>query len=854
MDKKTFRPVDVQVNGRYANDECIFIDTPVPEFSWRTDTNDPSFRQKACRLIAKDEQGRIIWDTGKTHCNSSKWFPWQGPKLKSRQQISLRIQVHGQNRNDSGYSKPINFEVGLLDNSDWKNASWIWFDRNNYTTTAPSPMFRKQFAVKKGLAKARLYITARGVFEASLDGQKIGRDELAPGWTDFKKQIPYMTYDLTDALKKPGQHTLGAVIADGWCCGNLTIFRYRNRYHAHPELLARLELTYEDGKTQAIVTDGSWKVTTGPIISADLYDGENYDARLEKPGWNTNGYDTEGWWDAAVGEKAKDSPLLVQKMAPPVRVMEEIKPVKILNPAKDMYIWDFGQNFTGKFRISNFRGVPGRLYTFKMAEMLNEHGELYNLNYRSARSEDSYICPGPFDKKLEYTPTFTFHGLRYLQIFGFQLDDLKPEDLEVTGLVMYSDMDIKSSFECGDGLVNRLWLNTQWGHRGNYLEIPTDCPQRDERMGWTGDAQVFSATAMYNMDCCAFLRKYLRDIRDAQKPEGASPSIAPAILDMAAGAGAWGDAIAIIPFNLYQHFGWKKILEENFEAMKKSVLWQKKRSENLIRSLDSQFGDWLASEPTDKYLVATAYFGRCARIVAETAKILGATKDAKDFSLLADNIAAAFCKKYTKRGGLVKHGTQCAYCLAIEYGLLPEKHVAVNVKALAEDIKAHGGKMTTGFLGTPIILDVLAKHGYQELACDLVLQQEYPSWLFSVLQGATTMWERWNSYTLKDGFGSVAMNSFNHYAYGVVAKFLLEELGGIHYDKDGLRLQIFPDKRFAPVKANYDSPYGLITSAWAWKGKKLTWEVTVPAGLPSCTAVLPDGTTMPLKTGKHKLL
>jgi alpha-L-rhamnosidase len=662
-----------------------------------------------------------------------------------------------------------------------------------------------------------------------------------------------MTYDLTDALKKPGQHTLGAVIADGWCCGNLTIFRYRNHYHSHPELLARLELTYEDGATQAIVTDGSWKVTTGPIISADLYDGENYDARLEMPGWNTNGYDVSKWWDAAVGEKAAASPLLVQKMAPPVRVVAEIKPVKLLNPAKDVYIWDFGQNFTGKFRIRNFSGVHGRLYTFKMAEMLNEHGELYNLNYRSARSEDSYICPGPFEKKLEYTPTFTFHGLRYLQIFGFQLDELKAEELEVTGLVMHSDMDIKSSFECGDKLVSRLWLNTLWGHRGNYLEIPTDCPQRDERMGWTGDSQVFSATAMFNMDCCAFLRKYLRDIRDGQKPEGASPSIAPAILDMAAGAGAWGDAIAIIPFNLYRHFGWKNILAENFEAMKKSVLWQKEHSENLIRCLGSQYGDWLASEPTDKYLVATAYFGRCARIVAETAAILGAVKDAKTFGKLADDIAKAFRQKYTNKKGLVSPGTQCGYCLAIEFGLLQEKDIAANVKALAADIKKHGGKMTTGFLGTPIILDALAKHGYPELACDLVLQKEYPSWLFSVLQGATTMWERWNSYTVKDGFGSVAMNSFNHYAYGVVAKFMLEELGGIHYDKDGLRLQIFPDKRFAPVKAHYDSPYGLIASSWSLKGKKLSWEVTVPPGLP-CQAVLPNGKVLSLNAGTHKLL
>lgn len=841
------------VNGVELLPEVVtFIDSPSPEISWRIETDDPEFLQTGYRIIAKNTEGQCIWDSGVVADPNCKWIPWSGRKLASGEQVSLRLQVVDQNGTVSGFSDPARFEVGLLNNADWGDARWIWFDGNNYTTTAPSPYFRKEFEVGADLKRATLAITARGVFEASLDEKKIGCDLLTPGWTDFKRQIPFQTYDLTGDLP-PGRHAIGAILADGWCCGNLTILRYRNVYHDHSELLARLELCYEDGRKEVIFTDRSWKASTGPILASDLYDGESYDARLEMPGWNLPGFDDANWRCACESESAPESPELVPKTAPPVRYMEELKPVRILHPKKDTYIWDFGQNFAGTFRI-RFHAQRGRLYTFRTAEMLESDGSLYTLNYRSARSQDLYICGGPCEKKVEYIPKFTFHGFRYLQIDGFQFDNIKPEELEVAGLVMHSAMKLKGQFSCGNPLVTRLWQNALWGQRSNFLEIPTDCPQRDERLGWTGDTQIFAPTAMLNMDCCAFYRKYLRDIRDAVNKEGAAPAIAPAILNINAGAAGWGDAIVLIPYEIYKHYGWKSLLTENYDAMKRSVNWQKLHSENWIRPAEKNFGDWLALEPTPNELVATAYFAHCTRCLSEIAGILGKKEDEQQYARLAEQITEAFRSHFTDKNGVVSPPTQTSLVLALAFRLTASDKVAANLDRLEQSIADNGGRISTGFLGTGLILSVLERFEHHKTACDLMLQEEYPSWLFSVKQGATTIWERWNSFTLESGFGDVAMNSFNHYAYGTSAGFLISGIGGIHYTHDKLTLKIIPDTRFSPVRAVYDSPYGRIVSEWGATEKNgLSWQVEVPPGIPA-EAVLPDGSVKTLSIGKNILL
>lgn len=849
---KETQVIDLQINASEGNESVIFIDSSHPMISWKIQTDIPDFRQSAYRIIAKNESEQMVWDSGMVPGSESKWIPWGGNELKIGERISLRVQITAENGELSPFSAPVFFERAPDHNEYWGNARWIWYDRNNYSTTAPSPYFRREFEVKSGLKRAVLFITARGVFEASLDGKRFTRDLLAPGWTDFKQQIPFMSYDLTESLP-PGKHCLGGILADGWCCGNLTIFRIRNHYHEHPELLAWLELRYEDGRKESIVTDHSWKMATGPILASDLYDGETYDARQEIHGWNVIGFDDSRWTSACEGESVRNSPVLVPRTAPPVRYMQDLSPVRILNPKKDTYIWDFGQNFTGTFRVAGVRGVKGRLYSFRTGEMLEKDGSLYTLNYRSAKSQDYYICRGPLEEAETYIPHFTFHGFRYLQIDGFQFDGLKPHELEVTGLVMHSDMKLKGDFSCGNELVTRLWKNVVWGQRGNFLEIPTDCPQRDERLGWTGDAQLFAPTAMLNMDCCTFYRKYLRDIRDAVSSDGAAPSIAPAILNMRSGAAAWGDAIVLIPFELYRHYGWKSILTENYDAMKRSIDWQKNHSEGLIRPSKDNFGDWLAPDPPPVELVATAYFAHCTQCISEIAGILGYPEDKRYYAELGNDIVKAFRKQFMDEHGIVRSDTQSALVFTLAFNLAAPEHVKANASKLEDAIRSNGTRISTGFLGTGLILPALARHGLARTACDLLLQENYPSWLFSVKHGATTMWERWDSYTDESGFGNVSMNSFNHYAYGTVASFLIEELGGIHYSHQGISLRIIPDSRFSPVHAVYDSPYGRIVSDWQTDDAgKLNWQVEVPAGIPA-QAALPDGTITVLNIGKNIL-
>ena len=842
-----FRPINLSVNGQVA--KRVYINNNIVEFSWQIDCDDPNFVQSAYQIIVYDDRKGIIWDSNKVFSSCQHWIK---VKLNSdNKRVNAKVKIFNQDDVESQFSLPIEIEKTLEDNSQWGNAQWIWYDRNNYTRTAPSPYFRKTFNVKENFAEATLYVTARGVFEASINGKLVSEDLLAPGWTDFKQHIPFLTYDLTDKIEK-GENTFGAIIADGWCCGNLAITRMRNFYHSHPEFLAKIEITYLDGSKDFIVTDSTWKATTGPILSSDLYDGEDYDGRYELGNWNENGYDDSAWIPVALGEFAKDSPPLVAKMSPPVRYIEELKPIKLLSPKKDVFIWDFGQNFSGTFRV-RFRAHKGRVFTFRTGEMLDTDGTLYTLNYRGARSYDTYICGQNINCWNTYTPKFTFHGYRYLQIDGFQFDNLDVNEIEVTGLVMHSKMEQVGSFECGNPLVSRLYLNALWGQKSNFLEIPTDCPQRDERLGWTGDAQIFAPTAMLNMDCTTFYRKYLRDIREAMKEDGASPSIAPAVLRLLDGAAAWGDAIILMPYEIYRHYGWKTILEENFEAMKKSIDYQKNTSNNLIIET-RQFGDWLAFDKTDNSLVATAYFAHCTEIFAKVANILNKLDDYRKYSKLALEIRKQFRNKFLDEQKIPIQRTQTAIVLAVMFDLIEADELKENADALEQAVLATDCKISTGFIGTSMILQALCKCKLEKLACDLLLQEECPSWLFSVKQGATTIWERWDSYTLKDGFGNVTMNSFNHYAYGAVASFMINYLAGIQYVDNNLTFKIIPDKRFAPVKGSFRSPYGLIESHWDYDNNgKLSWAVTVPH-VKFAKAILPDGQEIILQSGKSILL
>ena len=824
-----------------------WIAARVPRLSWSMVSGRPGARQSAYRIQAASTSALLetspdLWDSGWVESDRSLEILWGGAPLESRQTVFWHVLL----RDEAGHEFPpcetASFEVSLLKPEDW-SAKWIFFDGNNPSCSAPCPYFRREFRVEKEVAQARLYVTARGIFEARLNGQRVASDHFVPGWTDFKKQIQFMTYDVT-ALIQPGVNAAGAVLGDGWYCGYLS-GRKRNTYGKYPELLFQLEISFRDGSSLRVVSGDGWKTATGPILSSDIYDGENHDARLEMPGWDLPGFDDSAWRSAKTGEGVSAVPALVAKCCPPVRRIMELKPVRILNPRKDLYIWDFGQNISGRMRVK-LKGYAGRLYTFRFGEMLNADDTLYNLNYRSARSTDSYTCRGPVTDFEEWEPLFTFHGFRYLQIDGFQFSGTDVSEIEATAIVMHSDLEVTGEFECGSEKVNRLYSNVCWGQRDNFFEIPTDCPQRDERLGWTGDAHVFVGAASFNMDVSAFFHKWMRDVRDAQLPDGSVTCIAPALFTNAAGAAVWADAAVGCPWTIYRRFGDRMILEESYDSMKKWVDFQENTSNELIRP-DTAFGDWLALSPvsTPSALIGTAMFAYTSRILGKAAAVLGKKEEAVRYGALSGKVAEAFRREFLDADGFLKIKSQTACVLALQFDLLDEDQKKKQIDLLASLIRGNGNKLNTGFVGTAWLTSALTRCGRTDVAYDLLLQEEYPSWLFSVNQGATTIWERWNSYTLKDGFGDVNMNSFNHYAYGAVAEWMAATVGGIDLAEEapGGKEIVFaaePDRRLGHVRTALQTPFGRAESAWRYEGDSLVWRISAPANT-RAKVILPCG-------------
>ncbi|MBQ7209232.1 MAG: family 78 glycoside hydrolase catalytic domain [Lentisphaeria bacterium] len=824
------RVFDLRVDGLSGSP---MIGNAAPHLAWKI-AGAPGTLQGAYRICASSEADQAgepdLWDSGWVASEQSVGVPWGGAVLPSRQRVFWRVAVRDQEGNASAFSETAVFETALLRKSDWK-ARWIYLAGANGSCSSPCPYFRREFELRKKPVRAVLYVTARGLFEARINGERVGFDHFVPGWTDFRQQIQYISYDVTSLLKR-GRNAAGAVLGDGWYCGYLS-GRKRNTYGECPELLFQLEIRYADGSCDMILSGRDWKCATGPILSSDIYDGEEYDARLEMPGWDRPGFDDAKWAKAACGEAASKSPALVRKCCPPVRRIMELAPVRILNPQKDIYIWDFGQNIAGRVRV-RVKGYPGRLYSFHFGEMLNPDGTLYNLNYRSAKSTDYYTCRGPVDGFEEWEPLFTFHGFRYLQINGFQYSGAKPEDIEAVAVVMHSDLEVTGSFSCGAEKVNQLYSNVCWGQRGNFFEVPTDCPQRDERLGWTGDADVFAATAAFNMDVAAFFRKWLRDLREAQRADGAVPCVAPNLFDICWGAAAWADAAVRVPWIVYLRYGDAAILEECFDAMKKWVDYQKNTSRNLIRP-KTAYGDWLAlsAVETPSSLIGTAFFAETARIVGEAARVLGRREDAASYARLANRVKKTFRREFVGADGLLKIRSQTSCVLALEFDLLEAADISKNADLLVKLIRENGGRLATGFVGTAWLNSALSKSNHAETACDLLLQEEYPSWLFSVNQGATTIWERWNSYTVKEGFGRVSMNSFNHYAYGAVAEWMTSCVGGIRFADDGpggkiLLFAAEPDRRLGHAECGLKTPYGEVRSAWEFTSGSWIWRIAAP--------------------------
>ncbi len=829
------------------------IDLPRPRLSWQIESTRRGARQTAFRVVAAPDplsllQGAArLWDTGKVSSDQSIHLPYDGVPLASRQRLYWRVRLWNEANRPTGWSEPACFEMGLLSPADWQ-AQWIGSAiRGGPRTPASCPYFRKAFSIVGQIAAARLYITALGLYEARLNGQRVGDQQLAPGWSDYHKRVRYQVYDVTGLLR-PGENDFGVILGDGWYCGHVG-WSERQQYGDRPKLLAQLEITLADGTRQTIITDENWQTAVGPILESDLLMGESYDARLAP----------ENWQPVHLFPQPEGLALVAQT-GPPIRVVSELAPnaapAEIRGWPRSTWIFDLGQNMVGRVRLK-VCGPRGATIRLRYGEVLDAQGRLYTENLRTARQTDYYTTAG--DPAGEtYEPRFTFHGFRYVELTGYP--GTPPPDA-ITGVVLASDNPPTGAFECSDPLVNQLQHNIQWGWRGNSLDVPTDCPQRDERLGWTGDAQVFCRTAAFNTLSAPFFAKWLQDLEDAQGPAGQIPPVAPnpTIRDLDDGGPAWADATIIIPWTMYLCYGDTRLLAERYGMMARFVQFLIDASPNLIRADQSVhdwaglnkavwggFGDWLAldggdaAQPTGvvggntpKDLIGTAFFAYSARLLSQMAAALGKSADAERYQQLYQSVRAAFQNRFVTPDGLIGSGTQTAWVLALAFDLLPAPQRQCAAIALVGDIQRRGTRLSTGFVGTPFLPFVLTEAGRLDVAYQLLLQKNWPSWLYAVTQGATTIWERWDGWTHERGFQDPGMNSFNHYAYGAIGDWLYRVVAGIEADpaQPGYKhilLKPRPGGGLTFAKAEHRSLFGLIKSHWTVEANSLTWEVTVP--------------------------
>lgn len=828
--------------------EPLGLDVARPRLFWRLEGSGRGLRQTAYRVIVASSAEHLaneegdLWDSGRVESGETTQIAYGGTPVGDLRRAYWKVMAWDGENVPSGWSDAAFWEGGFTAwSADWIGDILVGGPR----TTAPSPYLRYDFNVAKPVKRARLIATALGLYEARLNGEKVGQDLLTPGWTNYWRRIRYQVYDVKDQLQE-GANCFGAILGDGWFNGYVE-WRDRQMYGDRPAFRAELHLEFEDGTTEVIKTDPSWRTSTGEILEADIVMGVAVDARREKLGWDSAGYDDSSWRPVQI-LTAPEGTQLVGTREPTIKVTQEIRPVAITNvprwPRAD-HIFDMGQNMVGHVRL-RVKGEAGKTVKLQYGERLDKDGKLYTENLRSAKQTDFYTLKGDPDGEV-FEPKFTFHGFQYVSIRG-EIEEPTLDDL--TGVVVHSDNRRTGDFACSDELVNQLQRNIDWGWRGNSVDVPTDCPQRDERLGWTGDAQVFVRTAAFNRDVAAFFAKYEQDLEDAQSPQGAIPPVAPntSSLDSLEGDGgpAWADAFIICPWTIYLCYGDTEILHRHYPAMKKFVGFLEARAIDLIRSHPKQsgfsgFGDWLSTNAhTPNDLIGTAFFSHSSRLLAKIARVLGEVDDAARYDALADEVKSAFQRRFVTPDGFVTAQTQTAYVLALHFDLLPEEARPVAVQALVDDIGRRGWKLSTGFVGTPYLPHVLTKGGRADVAYKLLFQKEWPSYLYAVTQGATTIWERWDGWTHDKGFQDPGMNSFNHYAYGAIGEWLYSNVAGLDLDESrpGFRhLQIHPvlGEGLDHASAHLDTPHGRAESAWRRGENGLEMSVVVPV---NCTATI----------------
>ncbi len=689
----------------------------------------------------------------------------------------------------------------------------------------PAQFLRKEFSVDKPVKRATVYASALGNYELYINGRQVDDAYFTPGWTDYAVRVCYNTFDVTNQLKK-GFNAIGGILADGWYSGHIGWGRLRDHYGKNPRFSAQLHIEYADGSTETIVTDKTWTAATGPILEGDFLMGETYDARKEMPGWNTPDFDGSEWKPVDVTEK-----IAIKIESYPsvlVRKFQEIKPVNMTQVQNGAYVYDMGTNFAGFVRLKIQDAAPGQKIVLRFAERLNPDGTIYTTNLRGARVTDTYICKG--DDKEVWQPRFTFHGFQYVEVTGhsgkLRLDT-------ITGVELTSATPVVGSFACSDPTANTLYHNICQTQRANFIDIPTDCPQRDERLGWMGDAQIYVRTATFNTDVAAFFTKWMVDVEDAQLENGGFSDVSPRKVAMGGGTAAWGDAGVICPWTIYQVYGDKRILAEHYDAMQKWIEYCRGTTKGTLLRPAEGYGDWLSIQAdTPKDVLATAYFAHSSKLVGEIAEVLGKTDDAKNYRRLFEEIRTAFNNAYVSTDSRIKGDTQTVYVLALAFDLLPAEKRQIAAQHLVDNIRDRNWHLSTGFVGTKDLMATLNAIGETDVAYHLFHNETFPSWGFSIQHGATSIWERWDGWTPEKGFQDPGMNSFAHYSFGAVCEWMFRTIGGIDTEGPAYKHIVIrpqPGGRLSWARTTYNSVQGKIATAWKVDGDTLKLDVTIPA-------------------------
>jgi alpha-L-rhamnosidase len=803
--------------------EPIGLGDPHPRLSWRLEGAGYDIHQSAYEIRVSGPHTR--WSSGKVQSAQSVHVAYQGEPLASGQRYSWQVRVWDETGKPSAWSDPGFWEMGLLKSEDW-TAQWISPGFAEDSVNRPSPIFQRQFTVKGQPVHATLYITAHGLYEARLNGQPVSDARFTPGYTEYDHRFQYQAYDVT-ALIHTGSNSTNVTLGDGWYRGIFGPWNYPNNYGKDASLLFQLVIIYKDGTTDTVISDPSWQYSTGPIRYADIYNGEIEDARIVPSNWTS----------VIVQPFPKTD--LVATLSEPVREHETFTPVASLTSPRGEKIVDFGQNLAGWVRFK-VRGKSGDTIRISHAETLDQDGNFYTANLREAQAQDVYVLRG--DGEEEFEPHFTFHGFRYIKVEGYP-GEIRPQDFR--SVALYSSLPVTGSFHCSDSLINRLQANIVWSQQSNFIDLPTDCPQRSERLGWTGDVQLFAPTAAFNKRVDGFFEKWLEDLHFAQGPDGGMPDVVPDIRNRTIhraprGIAGWGDAAVILPWTLFQIYDDTTRLAASYNSMRAWVQYIHSRAQNGLWE-DGGYGDWLAPDPvpekgrdsakatpTNLAYISQCYYFYSTTLIARIAGVLGKYQDSIYYSTLADTIQNAFLSEYMTSGARAISNTQTAYILALYTGILPEGMATQAAQRLVELIKANQDHLGTGFLGTPYLCPVLTKYGYIDLAYALLEQTTPPSWLYPVKMGATTIWEKWLSL-LPDR--SINVSSFNNYAYGAIGDWLYREVAGICPGSPGYQRIIIhphPGGQLTEADASYDSDYGMIRTAWKLTTGQLEMEVTIP--------------------------